>query len=86
MKDRKAPLCCAVLKRNIDIIERLLLCDNIDVNITIEYDYNDGYSYSIHNNSSLHIAVEKEYTEIVKLLLTNKNINRPFYKKKFFLR
>lgn len=33
-KDEKAPLCLAVLKRNVDIVQRLLLCEDLNVNIT----------------------------------------------------
>ena len=74
----------AIEKENIEIINLLLTKDNIDVNIP--YILNQFYikfkiiSFNsirnrIQEKTPLHLAVEKNYIKIIKILLAHKNID-----------
>lgn len=81
--DKETPLFLAVKTKNLEVVQMLLAHPKIDVNkkSIIAGSYSEIYGRincigSIKTEKNpLYLAIEKRYTEIVKLLLNNKNIN-----------
>ena len=80
-EDSKTPLIAAIENRNKEIIEILLKQKTIDINVKYESSYNfysDGEKTDYlgeESKSILFLAAEKDYAEIVQILINRNDIN-----------
>ena len=80
-KEKKTPLYLAVEKENIEIVKLLISHPNIDINANCIYEheiYDNEININEINNkimTMLHFAVDKKNIELIKLLLSNPNID-----------